>query len=430
METIHVTFDEMHQSIAPVRISSGPEPFIMTPGQLKSGLAPTDKELEMLFQPMFDEHLEQSQVNEPVPSATDIDAQVVPPGTSVSTTIAQDAPSTSASSSTSDIHHPVQHQEMAEEPINEDTLINHDVLHPSHDLVTGDPVEPKNFKMAVIEDCWFQAMQDEIHEFDRLESFAQLLRIEAIRDILCNVQSKEYDHSTRGMSKMSMMGQMSFFLGLQVSQSPGGIFINQAKYALETLKKYGMDLSDPESIHQWWIDGNGRGISWGIFQLTKLDSEEWLAPLCTLQMRIMRDVKIQERSTSGMVSQFLGDRLVSWSSKKQRSMAISTTEAEYIAMSGCCAQILWMRSQVSKQRYEYDFINFSFVCDNKSVLLFAVTTSSTLDQNTSTYVTISSVERSKKIEWLNSTSWKRIISLQTFSPKHYQENGSNFFFHA
>ncbi|GJU55966.1 retrovirus-related pol polyprotein from transposon TNT 1-94 [Tanacetum coccineum] len=112
METIHVTFDEMHQSIAP---------------------------LKMLFQPMFDEHLEQSRVNEPVPSATDIDAQVVPPGTSVSTTIAQDAPSTSASSSTSDIHHPVQHQEMAEEPINEDTLINHDVLHPSHDLVTGDP---------------------------------------------------------------------------------------------------------------------------------------------------------------------------------------------------------------------------------------------------------------------------------------------------
>ncbi|GKD84768.1 retrovirus-related pol polyprotein from transposon TNT 1-94 [Tanacetum coccineum] len=44
---------------------------------------------------------------------------------------------------------------------------------------------------------------------------------------------------------MSMMGQMSFFLGLQVSQSPRGIFINQAKYALETLKKYGMDLSDP-----------------------------------------------------------------------------------------------------------------------------------------------------------------------------------------
>ncbi|GJU77226.1 retrovirus-related pol polyprotein from transposon TNT 1-94 [Tanacetum coccineum] len=74
METIHVTFDEMHQTMAPVRMSSGPEPIIMTPGQLKSGLAPTDKELEMLFQPMFDEYLEQSRVNEPVPSATAVNA--------------------------------------------------------------------------------------------------------------------------------------------------------------------------------------------------------------------------------------------------------------------------------------------------------------------------------------------------------------------
>ncbi|GKB44743.1 retrovirus-related pol polyprotein from transposon TNT 1-94 [Tanacetum coccineum] len=49
------------------------------------------------------------------------------------------------------------------------------------------------------------------------------------------------------------------------------------------------------------------------------------------------------RSTSGSM-QFLGDRLVSWSSKKQKSVTISSTEAEYIAMSGCCAQIRWMRS--------------------------------------------------------------------------------------
>ncbi|GJR99832.1 hypothetical protein Tco_0316341 [Tanacetum coccineum] len=58
------------------------------------------------------------------------------------------------------------------------------------------------------------------------------------------------------------------------------------------------------------------------------------------------------RSTSGS-AQFLGDRLVSWSSKKQRSTTISTTEAEYIAMSGCCAQILWMRSQLKD--YGFDF---------------------------------------------------------------------------
>ncbi|GJY50437.1 retrovirus-related pol polyprotein from transposon TNT 1-94 [Tanacetum coccineum] len=45
--------------------------------------------------------------------------------------------------------------------------------------------------------------------------------------------------------KMSTMGKISFFLGLQISQSPKGIFINQSKYALESLKKYGMESSDP-----------------------------------------------------------------------------------------------------------------------------------------------------------------------------------------
>nr|GFA70916.1 uncharacterized mitochondrial protein AtMg00810-like [Tanacetum cinerariifolium] len=51
----------------------------------------------------------------------------------------------------------------------------------------------------------------------------------------------------------------------------------------------------------------------------------------------------RRRSTSGS-AQFLGGRLVSWSSNKQKSTAISTTEAEYIALSGCYTQILWMRS--------------------------------------------------------------------------------------
>ncbi|GJX77758.1 retrovirus-related pol polyprotein from transposon TNT 1-94 [Tanacetum coccineum] len=136
-------------------------------------LAPTDKELEMLFQPMFDEHLEQSRVNEP--SATKFNAQVVPPGTSLSTTIAQDAPSTSASSSTSRYYHlPSNSRKLAEEPIQEDTepIISHRSssfpLH--HKLYTGDPVEPKNFKMAVDRKHGVvSSQQDEIHEFDRLE---------------------------------------------------------------------------------------------------------------------------------------------------------------------------------------------------------------------------------------------------------------------
>ncbi|GJQ93970.1 hypothetical protein Tco_0005109 [Tanacetum coccineum] len=71
------------------------------------------------------------------------------------------------------------------------------------------------------------------------------------------------------------------------------------------------------------------------------------------------------RSTSGS-AQFLGDKLVSWSSKKQKCTAISSTEAEYIALSGCCAQILWMRSQLTD--YGFQFNKIPLYCDNKSAI--------------------------------------------------------------
>nr|GFA37178.1 Gag-Pol polyprotein [Tanacetum cinerariifolium] len=71
------------------------------------------------------------------------------------------------------------------------------------------------------------------------------------------------------------------------------------------------------------------------------------------------------RSTSGSV-QFLGEQLISWSSKRQKSTAISSTEAEYIALSGCCAQILWMRSQLSD--YGLVFHKIPMYCDNKSAI--------------------------------------------------------------
>ncbi|GJU26109.1 retrovirus-related pol polyprotein from transposon TNT 1-94 [Tanacetum coccineum] len=66
------------------------------------------------------------------------------------------------------------------------------------------------------------------------------------------------------------------------------------------------------------------------------------------------------------LKQLLGDRLVSWSSKKQKSTAISSTGAEYIALSGCCAQILWMRSQLTD--YGLGFNKIPLYCDNKSAI--------------------------------------------------------------
>ncbi|GJW76463.1 hypothetical protein Tco_0138145 [Tanacetum coccineum] len=72
------------------------------------------------------------------------------------------------------------------------------------------------------------------------------------------------------------------------------------------------------------------------------------------------------RSTSGCI-QLLGDKLVSWSSKSQKSVAISSTEAEYIAMSCCCAKILWMRSQHTD--YGLGFNKIPMYRDNKSAII-------------------------------------------------------------
>nr|GEZ71557.1 retrovirus-related Pol polyprotein from transposon TNT 1-94 [Tanacetum cinerariifolium] len=71
------------------------------------------------------------------------------------------------------------------------------------------------------------------------------------------------------------------------------------------------------------------------------------------------------QSTSQSV-QFLGERLISWLSKRQKSAAISSTEAEYIALSGWCAQILWVRSQLLD--YGLGFNKIPMYCDNKSAI--------------------------------------------------------------
>nr|GFD41582.1 uncharacterized mitochondrial protein AtMg00810-like [Tanacetum cinerariifolium] len=55
---------------------------------------------------------------------------------------------------------------------------------------------------------------------------------------------------------------------------------------------------------------------------------------------------LDRKSTSGSV-QFLGDKIVCWSSKKQNCVSIFTAESEYVAVSGCCAQVLWMRTKLT-----------------------------------------------------------------------------------
>nr|GEV76738.1 uncharacterized mitochondrial protein AtMg00810-like [Tanacetum cinerariifolium] len=205
---------------------------------------------------------------------------------------------------------------------------------------------------------------------------------------------------------MSMMGEMTFFIGLQVNQSPCGIFINQSKYVLEILNKYGMESCDPigtpiEIKDKLDLDQNEtpvdatkyRSMIGALMYLTssRLDivhatclcaryqakpTEKhlkkvkrifrYLRGTVNTGLWYMKDsgfeltefsdadyagCKDTFKSTSGG-AQFLDEKLVSWSSKKQDYTVLSTGEAEYVSLSACCAQVLWMRTQLSNCSFQ------------------------------------------------------------------------------
>ena len=74
------------------------------------------------------------------------------------------------------------------------------------------------------------------------------------------------------------------------------------------------------------------------------------------------------KSTSG-TCQFLGRRLISWSSKKQNCVAISTAESEYISAGSCCAQLLWLRNQL--EDYNMKLKEIPMFCDSSSAIAIA-----------------------------------------------------------
>jgi hypothetical protein len=78
--------------------------------------------------------------------------------------------------------------------------------------------------------------------------------------------------------------------------------------------------------------------------------------------------KVDRKSTSETF-QFLGRSLVSWSSKKQTFVALSTAEAEYVAAGQCCAQLLWMRQTLWD--FGYNLSKVQLLCDNESAIRLA-----------------------------------------------------------
>nr|GEY13093.1 retrovirus-related Pol polyprotein from transposon TNT 1-94 [Tanacetum cinerariifolium] len=178
---------------------------------------------------------------------------------------------------------------------------------------------------------------------------------------------------------MLMMGEKTFFLGLQVNQSPCGIFINQSKYVLEILNKYVMESYDPigtpmEIKDKLDLDQNGTPVDatkyhsmiGALMYLTSsrpdIDSGFELTKFSDADYARCKDTF---KSTSGG-AQFLGEKLVSRSSKKQDCMALSTAEAEYVSLSACYAQVLWMRTQLTD--YGFHFNKIPIYCDSKSAI--------------------------------------------------------------
>ncbi|GJR68625.1 putative RNA-directed DNA polymerase [Tanacetum coccineum] len=189
--------------------------------------------------------------------------------------------------------------------------------------------------------------------------------------------------------EMSLMGEMKFFLGLQIHQSPKGIFINQAKYALEILKKHNMDnchsIGTPLATKpKLDVDLSGEPVDQSDYR-SKIGSLMYLTSsrpdlvlLCTLSSTTNSKAPQgafsdadhagcldTRKSTSGGI-QFLGDKLVSWMSKKQNCTAMSLAEAEYVALSASCAQVMWMRTQL--QDYGFNYNKIPLYCDSQSAI--------------------------------------------------------------
>nr|GFA60225.1 hypothetical protein [Tanacetum cinerariifolium] len=214
--------------IEAARTISGPALNKMTPGTISSGLVPTSSptsyvppsrnDWDLLFQPMFDELLNPppSVVNQ-APEAIAPITKVIPPGNAdsagspSSTTVEQDAPSTSNSHTPTETQSSVIPQDVGDDNLDMEVAhMGNDPLLVSTRLQLHEQalfcyydafltsVEPKMYKEALTQSCWIEAIQEELNEFERLEEewidfeelFAPVARLKAIRIFLAYAAHK------------------------------------------------------------------------------------------------------------------------------------------------------------------------------------------------------------------------------------------------
>nr|GEY36956.1 hypothetical protein [Tanacetum cinerariifolium] len=232
--------------------------------------------------------------------------------------------------------------------------------------------------------------------------------------------TKRFEKLMHNRFETSLIGEMKFFLGLQIHQSPHGIFINQAKYTLKILHKHSIekgqsigtpmatkpkldaDLSrnpvDQTDYHSkigslMYLTSSRPDIVQSVCFCARYQSrptEKHLKEVkrifrylrCTINMGLwypkgssfdlttFPDVDHvgcidTRKSTSGGI-QFLCDKLVSWMSKNQNYTTMSLAEVEYVALSASYAQVMWMRTQL--QDYVFNYNKIPLYCDSQSAI--------------------------------------------------------------
>ncbi|KAI3752880.1 hypothetical protein L2E82_24920 [Cichorium intybus] len=194
---------------------------------------------------------------------------------------------------------------------------------------------------------------------------------------------KEFEQVMKKRFEMSSLGEMTMFLGLQVKQSSTGILLHQGKYVEDILEKFDFKdakvanthmaerpllTSDPDgqSVDQtyyrsmigslMYLTASRSDIVFAVCQCARHQTNPKLSHLTYIK-RIFIYLKGRPK---------LGDRLISWQCKKQQTVSTSTAEAEYVAASACCSQVIWMQHQLLD--YGLNFVDTPIFCDNDAAI--------------------------------------------------------------